>query len=86
MGAGVGAGVDSVEVEATAFRVTLSGGRVLGQDELPGVRLMIGDGSGKQRIIRIDAVEPDPRDYQFPTNAASISEMAPSTSPIVNDG
>ena len=54
--------VHSVEVEGTAFRITLSDGHVLGQEELPGVRLMIGDGSGQQRTIRIDAVEHDPKD------------------------
>jgi hypothetical protein len=40
--------VHSVEVEGTAFRITLSDGHVLGQEELPGVWLMIGDGSGQQ--------------------------------------
>jgi hypothetical protein len=54
--------VHSVEVEGTAFRITLSDGHVLGQEELPGLRLMIGDGSGQQRTIRIDGVEHDPKD------------------------
>ena len=49
-------------VDGTAFRVALPDGRVLAQDELPGMVLALGGGSGAQRRIRIDAVEPDARD------------------------
>jgi hypothetical protein len=72
-------GVHSVEVEATTFRVTLSDGRVLGQDELPGVRLIIGDGSGQQRVIRIDAVERDPRDPAGEVVLYTFSEQDPAS-------
>jgi len=65
----------SVEVDGTAFRITLADGHVLGQDELPGVRLMIGDGSGRQRAIRIDAVERDPRDPDAEIMLYSLSEQ-----------
>jgi hypothetical protein len=54
--------VRSVEVEGTAFRVTLNDGRVLPQDQLPGTILVLGDGTGRQRRIRIDAVERDRQD------------------------
>jgi len=69
--------VRSVEVEGTTFRITLSDGRVLGQEELPGVRLMLGDGSGRQRPIRIDAVERDPKDAAGEVMLYSLSEQDP---------
>jgi hypothetical protein len=56
------AAVRSVEVEGTAFRVTLSDGRIIAQDQLPGTILMLGDGTGRQRRIRIDGVERDLKD------------------------
>jgi hypothetical protein len=46
--------VRDVEVEGTTFQVTLTDGRVLAQDELVGVRLVLGDGSRRQRQIRIE--------------------------------
>jgi len=51
-----------VTVEETQFRVTRADGSVLPQTSLPGVVLAIGDGSARQRQLRIDAVEPDPKD------------------------
>ncbi|MGH6936643.1 MAG: hypothetical protein ACRED2_10755, partial [Methylocella sp.] len=54
--------VRSVAVEGTAFRVTLSDGRVLPQERLPGTILAIGNGTGRQRRIRIDGVERDSND------------------------
>jgi hypothetical protein len=35
----------SVEVEGTAFRVTLSDGRIVAQDQLRGTILVLGDGT-----------------------------------------
>lgn len=64
----------TVEVAGTQFRITLSDGRVLKQDELPGVRLTFGDGSGLRREIRIDAVEPDPKDKSGRVMLYSMSE------------
>jgi hypothetical protein len=60
--AGEPVGVHSVEVDKTAFRVTLSDGRVLAQEQLPGTILLLGDGSGVERGIRIDAIERDGSD------------------------
>jgi len=69
--------VRNVEVEGTAFRVTLTDGRVLAQDELPGIRLMLGDGSGRHRQIRIDAVEPDAKDPAGEVVLYTLSEQDP---------
>lgn len=52
----------SVEVAGTAFRVILSDGRVLSQEQLPGTILVLGDGTGGQRRIRIEGMEHDRQD------------------------
>jgi ADYC domain len=65
----------NVEVVRTTFRITLADGRVMAQDELPGVRVALGDGSGSQRLIRIDAVEPDPKDSTGETVLYQLSEQ-----------
>lgn len=49
----------SVDVEATEFRVTLSDGRALRSRDLIGARLVIAMG-GQAVRMRLDAVEPDP--------------------------
>lgn len=54
--------VQNVEVKGTTFHITLDDGQVMAQDQLPGTVLVIGDGSGQQRRVRIDAVEADPKD------------------------
>ena len=69
--------VRSVEVEGTAFRVTLSDGRVLPQDQLPGTILMLGDGGGRQRRIRIDGVERDRQDATGEIVLYAFSEQDP---------
>jgi hypothetical protein len=69
--------VRNIEVEGTTFRITLSEGHVLRQDELPGVRLVIGDGSGKQRTIRIDTVELDRKDSAGEIVLYGLSEQDP---------
>lgn len=61
-------------VTGTAFRVALPDGRVLPQDELPGTILTLGDGSGAQRRIRIDAVEHDARDPKGELVLYTLSE------------
>lgn len=71
--------VRSIEVEGTAFVITLSDEHVLGQEELPGVRLMLGDGSGRQRPIRIDAVERDPKDAAGEVVLYKLSEQGPAS-------
>jgi hypothetical protein len=67
----------SVAVEGTQFRVTLADGRVLPQEALKGVALTFGDGSGKQRRIRIDSVERDPRDPDGEVMLYGLSEQDP---------
>jgi ADYC domain len=64
----------SVTVEGTAFRVTLPDGRVLSQDDLPGTVLTLGDGSGVQRRIRIEAVQRDDRDPTGEVTLYTLSE------------
>lgn len=54
--------ISAVTVEGNAFRVAVAGAGVLAQDQLPGTVLVLGDGSGHKRRIRIDSVEHDPRD------------------------
>jgi ADYC domain len=71
--------VRSVEVEGAAFVITLPDGRVLGQNELPGVQLVLGDGSGQQRHIRIDSVERDAKDPAGEVMLYAFSERDPTT-------
>ncbi len=67
----------SVEIVGTAFHVTLADGHVLAQSELDGVVLTFGDGSGKQRRLRIDAVERDPKDPDGEVMLYALSEQDP---------
>jgi hypothetical protein len=75
--ANAAASVRSVEVEGTAFRVTLSDGRIVPQEQLPGTILALGDGTGRQRRIRIDAVEPDRKDASGEIVLYSLFEQDP---------
>lgn len=68
-----------VDVAGTAFQVSLPDGRVLAQEQLPGTILTLGDGSGAQRRIRIDAVEHDPRDPTGEVMLYALSEPDPAT-------
>jgi len=61
-GAAPPANAERVTVDGTAFRVSLPDGTVLPQEKLPGTILTVGDGTGHQRLVRIDAVERDARD------------------------
>jgi hypothetical protein len=65
----------SVEVGGTAFRVTLGDGRILPQHQLPGTILALGDGSGRQRRIRIDGVERDSKDPADEVVLYALSEQ-----------
>jgi len=71
--------VQGVAVEGTAFRVMLSDGRIIPQDQLPGTILAIGDGTGRQRRIRIDAVERDARDAAGEVVLYTLSEQDPTS-------
>jgi hypothetical protein len=77
--AGPPAAVQGVTVVGTAFRVTLSDGTVLAQENLPGTVLAFGDGSGQQRRLRIDAVERDPRDPEGEVMLYELSEQDPAS-------
>src|ERR1700738_609121 len=70
-------GVRSVAVEGTAFRVTLSDGRTIAQNQLPGTILTLGDGTGRQRRIRIDGVERDREDAAGEVVLYTLSEQDP---------
>ena len=71
--------VRKVDVERTQFRITLADGRVLAQNELPGVKITFGDGSGRGRVVRIDTVEPDPKDASGEIMLYSMSEQDPAS-------
>ncbi len=73
------ASVQSVTVDGTTFRITLADGSVLPQDALPGVVLALGDSSGRQRHIRIDAVEHDPKDPTGEVTLYTFSEQDAAT-------
>lgn len=69
----------SAAVAGTTFRVTLPDGSVIAQEQLPGTVLTLGDGSGAQRRIRIDAVERDARDPLGEIVLYTLSEPDPAT-------
>ncbi len=69
------AGLKSVEVEGTAFKVTLTDGRVLHSPELVGATLTIKT-SGPTMRVRIDAVERDP-DAAEPVWLHTLSTQGP---------
>jgi hypothetical protein len=75
--AAASATVRNVEVEGTAFRVTLSDGRIIPQDQLPGTILALGDGTGQQRRIRINGMERDRKDAAGEVVLYSLSELDP---------
>jgi hypothetical protein len=70
-------GVRSVEVKGTEFRVTLSDGRTIAQNQLPGTILALGDGTGRQRRIRIDGMEHDRQDAAGEVVLYMLSEQDP---------
>jgi ADYC domain-containing protein len=71
------ASVKAVTVEGTEFRVVLADGSALPREALKGVALTLGDGSGRQRRLRIDSVEPDPRDKDGEVILYGPSEQDP---------
>jgi hypothetical protein len=54
--------IESIEVVGTEFRLTTSDDRVLSSRDFIGFPLTVDDGSAAGMTVRIDAVEPDPRD------------------------
>ena len=70
------AAVRSVTVDGTRFVVTLADGTVLPQERLPGTILMIGDGTGARRPVRIDTVETDARDPKGEVILYGLSQQA----------
>jgi ADYC domain len=69
----------SVSVVGSQFRVALDDGSVLQQGALRGVLLTFGDGSGRQQRLRIDSVEPDPRDKDGEVMLYGLSEQDPAS-------
>jgi hypothetical protein len=65
-------GLQSVDVDGTEFKVTLTDGRVLRSAELVGATLTISTSGGTMRL-RIDAVERDPETGQAPVWLHSFS-------------
>jgi ADYC domain-containing protein len=73
------AAAPKVEIVGSTFQVTLTDGSVLAPRDLPGVILALGDGSGTQRRLRIDAVEPDPKDHSGEILLYTLSEVDAAT-------
>jgi hypothetical protein len=69
----------SVTVERTSFHIIRADGTVVPQEALPGTVLSIGDGSGRQRHVRIDAVEHDPKDPSGEVILYALSEQDAAT-------
>jgi hypothetical protein len=70
------AGMQSVEVEGTEFKVTLTDGRILRSPELVGATLAISASGGPIRL-HIDAVERDPDAKNPPVWLHSFSTETP---------
>jgi hypothetical protein len=68
----------SVEVEGAQFRLVGANGAPVPQEALPGTILALGDGSGRRRAIRVDAVESDARDPAGEIMLYALSEQDPS--------
>jgi hypothetical protein len=68
-----------VEVVGTAFDVNLPDGRQVMGDDLVGMVLTLSDPGGAERSIRIDAVQPDPKDGEITLYALSILDPASGT-------
>ncbi|HXW72906.1 MAG TPA: ADYC domain-containing protein [Methylocella sp.] len=69
--------IKAVEVKGTSFQIIMKSGRTVEQEQLPGTILTIGDGSGKQRRIRIDGVERDSKDPAGEIVLYVLSEQDP---------
>jgi hypothetical protein len=69
----------SVSVVGSQFRVSLDDGSVLPQEALKGVLFTLGDGLGAERRLRIDSVEPDPRDKEGEVMLYGLSELDPAS-------
>ena len=68
-----------VEVVGTAFRLTMTDGRVLSGADLVGAILALGDAGGTRLVVRIDAVRPDPQDGDVTLYALSVEEPSTGT-------
>jgi hypothetical protein len=65
-----------VEVVGTEFSLVLPDGRQVSGDDLVGMVLTLGDPGGTHRSIRIDAVQPDPKDAEITLYALSAHDPA----------
>jgi hypothetical protein len=67
--------VKAVTVEGAEFSVAFADGSILPREALKGMVLTFGDGSGRQRRLRIDSVEPDPKDKDGEVMLYGLSEQ-----------
>lgn len=84
------ADIQAIAVRGTNFEVTLKNGRLLSGSDLTGAVLTLDDGQGGNYSVRIDAVEPDPKDsrgelllYTLSTLDAATGEWRSLCSPDV---
>ncbi|WAS95943.1 ADYC domain-containing protein [Nannocystis punicea] len=73
------AGAPKVEIDRTAFRITLPDGHVLSDNEMIGVVLTVRDEEGAWRKVRIEKIEADPRDPEITLHELSVQDPETST-------
>ncbi|PCC69042.1 hypothetical protein SAMN02745121_05625 [Nannocystis exedens] len=71
-GSPASAGALKVEIDKTAFRITLPDGHVLSDKEMIGVVLTVRDEDSAWRKVRVEKVEVDPRDPEFTLYELSV--------------
>src|SRR5262245_11719847 len=76
------AGISSVDIHGTEFRITLSDGRVLSGTSLVGAVLTIGVREGETASIRIDGVASDPEDPEVLLYDLSLRDEAGAWKPL----
>lgn len=67
-------GAPTIEVDKTAFRITLPGGHVLADNEMIGVILTVRDEANAWRKVRIDEIMADPRDPEITLYDLSVQD------------
>lgn len=77
--AGASLAVQSIEIVGTQFKITLSNGHVLSNEELLGAVLWVGDPEGGSMPVRIDNYEIDPKDPEGEIVLYELSTYDPSS-------